>query len=72
MLVIINSHFDNFLACAKTGKRDLYVAQFECFIKIVDSVGIFFKIQEYVNEGKNFQSKMEEIKCVVRDIFVFQ
>lgn len=33
---------------------------------------IFFKFQDYVDEGNRFQDKMEKIKCIVEDISVVQ
>ena len=72
MPIVINSHFDNFLACAKAAEKDLYAIQSEFFIKVADFVGIFFEFQEYVDEGKHCQAKMEEIKCMVEDISIFQ
>ena len=68
----INSHFDNFLPCEKVVEKDLYVMQSKLFIKGVDFVQIFLKFQEYVDEGKNCQAKMEEIKSMVEDTSIFK
>lgn len=72
MPIVNNSHWDNFIACVKVAEKDLYVIQFEFYIKVAYIVGIFFKFQEYVDEGKHCQEEIEEFKCMVKDISVFQ
>ena len=57
--IVSNSHFDNFLACAQATKKDLYVVKSKFYIKVANFMGFFFKFQEYVDEGKHCQAKME-------------
>ena len=37
-----------------------------------DLMGTLYKYQEHVKEGKHCRDKMEEIKGMVKDIFVFE
>ena len=70
--IVNNSFWDNFLTYVKTTKKDMYVVESKFFIKMENFMGIFSKFQEYVDEWKNYQAKIEEINCMVEDISIFQ